>query len=113
MSYCAIENLFLLAYRGKIKLPCNFSLQSYGATYVAQNFLDAKSSARKQFLQVFSRRIAESLETELHEDCTCKLVDGINPFSECTVTKRKEREPLSVSIIYPLALCLFLVIPVL
>jgi len=73
-------------------------LQSYGATYVAQNFIDAKSSGRKQFLQIFSRRIAESLGTVLHEDCTCHVSAGINPFSECKVTSRKEREPLAVSI---------------
>lgn len=83
----------------EIKPMQNFFLQSYGATYVAQNFLDGKASARKQFLQVVSHRIAESLETEQHQDCTCKLVDGINPFSDCKVTYRKEREPLSVSII--------------
>jgi hypothetical protein len=76
-------------------------------TYVAQNFLDAKASARKQFLQVLSHRITESLETELYEDCTCKLVSGLYPFSVCKVTNRKEREPLSVRIFLFL---LFLVI---
>jgi hypothetical protein len=73
-------------------------LQSYGATYIAQNFIDAKPSGRKQFLQVFSRRIAESLETELNQDCKCSTLAGINPFSECKVVSRKEREPLGVSI---------------
>jgi len=73
-------------------------LQSYGATYIAQNFAEAKLTGRKQFLQVFSRRIAESVETEVHKDCTCHISAGINPFSECKVTSRKEREPLAVSI---------------
>jgi len=75
-------------------------LQSYGATYVAQNFIDAKSFSRTQFLQVISRRITESLETEMHMDCTCHISGGISPFSECRVTSRKEREPLAVSIFH-------------
>ncbi|PNF29921.1 hypothetical protein B7P43_G07271 [Cryptotermes secundus] len=82
-----------LTYHNNIWIP--IALDSYGAAYVAQNFLDAKASARKQFLQVFSHRIAESLETELNEDCTCNLVSGLYPFSVCKVTNRKEREPLS------------------
>ncbi|WP_147291044.1 VWD domain-containing protein, partial [Alteriqipengyuania lutimaris] len=82
-----------LVYQNNIWIP--IALDSYGVTYVAQNFLEAKSSARKQFLQVVSHRIAESLGTELHEDCTCRLVSGLYPFSECKVTNRKEREPLA------------------
>nr|AFZ78833.1 apolipophorin-like protein [Coptotermes formosanus] len=82
-----------LTYSNNIWIP--IALDSYGATYIAQNFIDAKSSGRKQFLQVFSRRIAESLEAELHEDCTCHVSAGIYPFSECKVTSRKEREPLA------------------
>jgi len=82
-----------LTYSNNIWIP--IALDSYGATYITQNFVDAKSSGRKQFLQIFSRRIVQSVETELQQDCTCHVSNGINAFSECKVTSRKEREMLA------------------
>ncbi|PSN46736.1 Apolipophorin [Blattella germanica] len=83
----------VLSYENNIWIP--IALDSYGTAYVAQNFIEAKQTAREQFLQVLSHRVSESLLAPLHEDCTCRLVDGLHPFSECKVTGRVEREQLA------------------
>ncbi|CAG2065377.1 unnamed protein product, partial [Timema podura] len=69
---------------------------TYGTTFVSQNFLEARASGRKQFLQVVSHRLAEALTTELYEDCICFLRDGVHAETRCRVTGRKERERLEV-----------------
>nr|CAD7604227.1 unnamed protein product [Timema genevievae] len=75
--------------------PClQYPQNTYGTTFVSQNFLEARASGRKQFLQVVSHRLAEALTTELYEDCICFLRDGVHAETRCRVTGRKERERL-------------------
>nr|CAD7423935.1 unnamed protein product [Timema monikensis] len=78
--------------------PClQYPQNTYGTTFVSQNFLEARASGRKQFLQVVSHRLADALSTELYEDCICFLRDGAHAETRCRVSGRKERERLEVS----------------
>nr|CAD7417642.1 unnamed protein product [Timema poppensis] len=77
--------------------PClQYPQNTYGTTFVSQNFLEARASGRKQFLQVVSHRLADALSTELYEDCVCFLRDGVHAETRCRVSGRKERERLEV-----------------
>ncbi|XP_066996773.2 apolipophorins [Anabrus simplex] len=69
----------------------------HGAVFNSNNFVNAKQPARKQFIQVVSHRIADSLASvELTEDCTCLLLHGVHPTPVCRVKNRREKEHTKV-----------------
>lgn len=72
-------------------------LQSSGATFSLDNFLNAKPNQKKQFIQVAARRIADGLANlVLEKDCSCDFQFGIAGRSQCKIVDRREKEPLVV-----------------
>lgn len=66
-------------------------MQSGGATFSAQNYLESKPSQKKQFVQVAARRVAQGLaDLELEEDCTCKTYFGVHSRPVCKIINRTE-----------------------
>ncbi|KAG8238067.1 hypothetical protein J437_LFUL016420 [Ladona fulva] len=79
-------------------LCVDFAFATRGAAFSSSNFMElSKPGLKKQFIQVVSQRISQSLAPELTEDCTCKLYHGLHPVTRCWVTSRKERENLKVA----------------
>lgn len=75
--------------------------QSGGATFISNNFLDAKPNQKRQFAQIAAKRIAEGLtNVELEEDCTCEQRHGLAGQSRCKIVERKEKEQVRVSIFH-------------
>ncbi|KAG7188374.1 hypothetical protein KM043_008028 [Ampulex compressa] len=73
----------------------DFAVSSGGATFSANNFLEAKPNQKKQFAQVAARKIAEGLaDLELEQDCTCEE-QGLVARARCTVISRREKETLA------------------
>lgn len=76
-------------------------LQSGGAAFSSNNFLDAKSNQKKQFVQVAAKRIADSLvNVEFEKDCSCLYEYGMIGRSKCKIVGRKEvpvSNPISVT----------------
>lgn len=75
-----------------IKDVCaDFAVFSGGAAFSSNNFLDAKSNQKKQFVQVAAKRIADSLvNVEFEKDCSCLYEYGMIGRSKCKIVGRKE-----------------------
>ncbi|KAG8309596.1 hypothetical protein J6590_081657 [Homalodisca vitripennis] len=77
-------------------LCIDLSLKTNGAVFSSSNFLKGKPNLRKNFLQVLSNKITDSLiREELVADCTCELEKDMIVNPKCIITSRREKEPLS------------------
>lgn len=66
-------------------------LQSGGAAFSSNNFLDAKPNQKKQFVQVAARRVVDGLvNLELQKDCSCNYQYGMVGHPQCKIVGRKE-----------------------
>lgn len=75
----------------------NHYLQSGGAAFSSNNFLEAKPNQKKQFIQVAARKILNGLvNTEIEEDCVCKQSCGVFAKPHCKIVNKREKEPLTV-----------------
>ncbi|CAK9823680.1 unnamed protein product [Anthophora retusa] len=70
----------------------DFAVSSGGAAFNLNNFLDAKSAHKKQFVQVAAKRIADGLvNLELEKDCSCDLQYGLVGSAKCKIVNRKDK----------------------
>lgn len=73
-------------------------LQSGGAAFSSNNFVDAKPNQKRQFAQVIARKITEDLtNVEIEQDCVCNQYH-IFGRAHCKIVGRKEKEQLAVSV---------------
>ncbi|KAG8309601.1 hypothetical protein J6590_081662 [Homalodisca vitripennis] len=80
-------------------LCIELTLGTNGAVFSSSNFVKGKPNLRKNFLQVLSNKITDSLtREELVNDCKCELERGMITKTKCTVTSRREKEPLARNI---------------
>ncbi|XP_071450261.1 apolipophorins-like [Hetaerina americana] len=81
-------------------LCVDFAQDTHGAAFSTSNFAELpKAGFKKQFTQVVSQRVVQSLSPELTEDCTCRLFNDWHPVTRCRVTSRKESARLTTKTI--------------
>ncbi|XP_046401094.1 apolipophorins-like [Ischnura elegans] len=74
----------------------DFAQATNGGAYSTRNFAELpKPGFKKQFTNVVSQRVVQSLSPEFTEECTCQLYHGWHPVTRCRVTSRKESARLT------------------
>ncbi|XP_046401095.1 apolipophorins-like [Ischnura elegans] len=69
----------------------DFAQATNGSAYSTRNFAGLPEPwLKKQFTDVVSKRVVQSLSPEFTEECTCQLYHGWHPVTRCRVTSRKE-----------------------